>query len=127
VTNKGKEQGRLFDVDGRPAAPQHQPNYVYGGEPPSVPVDTSEQAAHSMVKVTGTLRIAVYQYIKGQGTRGATDNEVERVLDMRHQTASARRRELYLGGWVKDSGARRPTDSGRPAIVWVAGPRKNGE
>lgn len=56
----------------------------------------------------------------GCGPQGATDAEVEAALGMRHQTASARRRDLVKADLVTDSGQRRATDSGRQATVWVA-------
>jgi hypothetical protein len=61
----------------------------------------------------------VEAYLTSQGSAGATDNEIELALRLRHQTASARRRELVQLGRVRDSLARRPTDSGRTACVWV--------
>lgn len=54
-----------------------------------------------------------------RGGYGATDDEMEIYLDMRHQTASARRRDLVIAGLVKESGERRKTRSGRTANVWV--------
>jgi hypothetical protein len=61
----------------------------------------------------------VLDFIRSRGARGATDDEIEVVLGMRHQTASARRRGLVLKLYVSDSGAKRPTRSGSSAIVWV--------
>jgi DNA adenine methylase len=49
---------------------------------------------------------------------GATCDEVEEALDLRHQTASARVNELCSDGKIVDSGERRKTRSGRAAIVW---------
>jgi len=51
--------------------------------------------------------------------RGCTDDELEEWLDERHQTVSARRRELVLCGAVRDSGMKRKTRSGTLARVWV--------
>jgi len=94
-------------------------NDLYGGRPPYVRgSDTSEAAADSIETSSSTLRFKVLAFIKEAGTRGATDDEVEAALDMRHQTASARRRELVLSGHIRDSGNRRPTRSGRGATVW---------
>ncbi|MCK5550627.1 MAG: hypothetical protein KAI41_08855 [Hyphomicrobiaceae bacterium] len=95
----------------------------YGGFPPYVKgSDTSLIAAHLIADETLTLRAKVYLWIYRQGERGATDDEIERALEMRHQTASARRRELVLQGRIEDSERRRPTSSGRPAAIWVALP-----
>ena len=81
---------------------------------------TSAAAADSVEKGRAKASRRVREYIGAQGDLGATDDEVERALGMRHQTASARRRELYLTGAVIDSGLRRATSSGRLATVWVA-------
>lgn len=92
----------------------------FGGAPPSVDVETSKAAAAALL-ASGkweTLRDKVHAYIICTGEYGATDAEIERGLGMRHQTASARRNELVKLGLVVDSGQRRPTPSGRPAIVW---------
>jgi hypothetical protein len=50
---------------------------------------------------------------------GATDDEIEVALDLKHQTASAARRGLVIAGLVRDSGQVRKTRSGRNATVWV--------
>jgi len=51
---------------------------------------------------------------------GYTDDELEQELGWLHQTLSARRRELVQKGFVKDSGKKRPTRSGRGATVWMS-------
>lgn len=81
--------------------------------------ETSRQAHKSID--AATLRGKIRQWISQQAD-GATCDEVEQQLRMRHQTASARIRELYRAGDLRDSGKRRPTRSGRPAIVWVLAP-----
>lgn len=97
------------------------------GLPPHIPadtlhgaVDTSLAAAESMVEHVAVLRARILQHIKATG--GATDREVELALGLRHQTASARRRELVLAHHVMDSGQRRTNDSGRGAAVWIVVP-----
>jgi len=81
--------------------------------------DTSFAAARSMKDVTGELRRAVARFIVERGRYGATDDEVEVDLGMRHQTASARRWELAQKDFIKKSGEKRLTRSGRKAAVWV--------
>ena len=81
---------------------------------------TSKEAAKSIEEKAPTLRQQVHELIKARGLFGATDAEIEASLGMRHQTASARRRELVLKGLAKDSGAKRLTGSGRKATVWIA-------
>ena len=56
-----------------------------------------------------------------QRTDGATDQEVQSRLRLRHESVSARRNELRREGLVKNSGKVRRTSSGRFAKVWVAG------
>jgi hypothetical protein len=94
------------------------PASLYGGSPPSVPVVTSEAAAASMRVSANSIRGRVLEAIGTAGERGLTDDEVEATLGLRHQTASARRRELYLLGRIRAVGERR-TRSGRRAKVWV--------
>lgn len=91
---------------------------LYGGRPPFVRgSDTSEEAAESVIGITGKLRRMVYEEI-WRASDGRTCDEVEERLGMRHQTASARIRELSQKGHIRDSGLRRTTRSGRPATVW---------
>ena len=51
---------------------------------------------------------------------GLTDEQCQRQLSMPANTQRARRVELTDAGYVKDSGRRRPTESGRKAIVWTS-------
>jgi N6-adenosine-specific RNA methylase IME4 len=68
-------------------------------------------------ETTAQLRSRVLVEIRERG--GATCDEVEVALDLRHQTASARVNELLNDGLISDSGLRRHTRSGRAATVWV--------
>lgn len=79
---------------------------------------TSRVAAVEAVPLTGKSRIAVYQCIQRLG--GATDEEIQRTLDMNPSTQRPRRVELVDAGLIEDSGRTAPTRSGRPAVVWVA-------
>ena len=92
---------------------------LYGGAPPSVEQDTSAIAAGSVRTDTGRLRESVRTMIRWCHDFGATCDEVEQALNLSHQTAGPRIRELVQLGLVKDSGQRRPTRSGRGAIVWI--------
>ncbi len=78
---------------------------------------TSHEAALSVAPSAATLRGAILARIKDTG--GMTCDEVEVDLAMRHQTASARIRELTLGNLIREGGERL-TRSGRKAIVWKA-------
>lgn len=88
--------------------------------PPFNATDTSQAAAASVANDTETVRNHVWSYVRSTGLLGATCDDVEQRLGLRHQTASARLWELnHKLGLIGDSGRRRPTTTGRRAIVWV--------
>jgi hypothetical protein len=58
----------------------------------------------------------IYGFIKERG--GATCWEVEQAFGGLHQTISAAISNMCAKGTLVDSGARRPTATGRKAIVW---------
>lgn len=93
--------------------------YTSEGTPFAAGSDTSEAAALSVEPKALTLA-RVLAAIRACGAEGATCDEVEASLDMRHQSASARVNELGKHGAIADSGMRRLTRSGRKATVWVA-------
>jgi hypothetical protein len=80
-------------------------------------LDTSRAAFTSID--TCELRRRVLEVVAQGGMLGRTCDEVEMLLDMPHQTASARVHELAKRGDIFDSGRKRKTRSGRAAIVWV--------
>jgi hypothetical protein len=51
---------------------------------------------------------------------GLTTDELEQIIDGSHQSVSPRVTELRNEGWIRDSGRKRKTRSGRSAIVWTA-------
>lgn len=109
--------GSLFPEP--PPKPWHRADY-YDGKPPAVRSSaTSQAAADSIAPEAGTLRALVYRTVQ-ETLGGLTCDEVEERLAMRHQTASARIRELAQSGQLLDSGTTRPTRSGRAAVVYVA-------
>ncbi len=77
--------------------------------------DTSIAAARSIEPQLPKLAAQVLALI---AAAPRTCFEVETETGLSHQTASARIRELNLKGKIQDSGQRRPTGSGRNAIVW---------
>ncbi len=81
--------------------------------------DTSREAYESILPHVSRLANEVYRAIEAAGPRGMTCDECEIKLSMRHQTASARIRELKDCHAVADSGKRRTTLSGRQAAVMV--------
>lgn len=81
--------------------------------------DTQRRAAILQYPNSGTHRLKVLQLIAERRNHGATDDEIEHALGLRHQTASARRNELVKDGWIVKSQMERPTSSGDMAVVWV--------
>lgn len=67
-----------------------------------------------------TLKKKVLASLKRLAT--ATDDELEEYMGLPHTTLSARRRELVLAGYVRDSGTKRLTRGGRNATVWQVVP-----
>lgn len=82
--------------------------------------DTSQAAAASIQPMAIDLRAKVFAHISGCAEKGATCAEIETALGMSHQTASARLVELERRGMVQDLGERRPTATGRKAVVWYS-------
>lgn len=80
-------------------------------------MNTSTEAYISIKSTASSMREQIHSFLKLCST-GATCDSLEHVLGMRHQTCSARIRELVLNGSIKDSGERRPTRSGRNARVY---------
>jgi len=108
------------DLFGEPSYPV-RPGHVRGS-------DTSISAADSLDdSLLSRLRAQVFALIDVRGENGATCDEVEVALELRHQTASARVRELALGGLIFDTGRRRQTRSGRAARVYCAKRREAAE
>ena len=96
---------------GEPKYP-YEPGYVSGSA-------TSRAAAESIsTKRLGDLHRSVWKHINSVG--GATDEEATEALALRPNTYRPRRVELMEQGYVKDSGQRRHTASGRSAVVWIA-------
>jgi predicted ArsR family transcriptional regulator len=89
---------------------------LFDAVPPSVPVDTSEEAAESMVGSAAAIRARVFQFVVAHD--GATCDEVEVALKLKHQTASARLWELEGRGLLVKTMERRLTRSGRSARVY---------
>lgn len=95
--------------------------------PPHSRGGTSEAAAWSMHLQAGTYRRMVFDYILFRGDYGATCDEVEQAIGVKHQNVSARIWELkgnplkaQRPAMIEDSGRRRKTRSGRSAEVLVA-------
>lgn len=79
-------------------------------------IDTSVFSRDS-IKNKNEYRQRIYNFIKEKD--GATCDETEVALDIRHQTASCFIRFLTQDNHLRDSGDRRLTRAGRKAIVWI--------
>jgi len=85
------------------------------------PPETSLQAYESQKDKAPADKRKILAYIMREDLpKGATCDEVEAALSLSHQTASARIRELFQDGSIRDSGLRRNTRTGRKATVWEA-------
>jgi len=84
--------------------------------------DTERAAALRVMPRSGTQRARVLQAFRAlRGIDGLTDYELWKVhrIGARPHVAGTRREELIADGWpIVDSGRRRRTDTGSPAIVW---------
>jgi hypothetical protein len=81
---------------------------------------TAQMAKAKFQAKSGSLRKKVYDAILDSGSNGLTDDEIETFLARSHQSASGARNTLMNDGWVVDSGQRRETRYGNPAIAWIA-------
>jgi hypothetical protein len=87
--------------------------------------DEFSVAAHERVRISKVLlRAKIEDYVREQGDRGATCDEVEAVLGLSHQSASPRFTELRANGtFVWDGVTRRRTRTGAWARVHVIASR----
>lgn len=81
--------------------------------------ETSRIAAARALPSSGTKRRITYDLIASYGALGLCDHELEIQTGWLHQSASAARNTLLKDGLIKDSGLRRNTPQGNPAIVWI--------
>lgn len=77
--------------------------------------EVSNMAHESVKPRLNTVKNALLQAL---AARPQTDDEMEMMLDMSHQTVSACRRSLVKEGWVESTGNLRQTRTGRQAQVW---------
>lgn len=88
--------------------------------------ETSKAAADSMVSLASSYRARIRFMVEQSGLSGLTCDDVERMTDWRHETVSARLRELIQHGAITfkldPSGRKlqRPTRRGRNACIYVA-------
>jgi predicted ArsR family transcriptional regulator len=91
-----------------------------GGHPFVEGSDTSEEAAERIAESVAGLRRQILFLIYRDGP--ITCDAVEVLMRGRHQTISARIRELVQMGFVEDTGLRAETRSGRNARLYVVTP-----
>jgi|TARA_R100001460_G_scaffold87327_1_gene128728 hypothetical protein len=91
-------------------------------------VDTSIDAAESISESLSAMRLQVFKEVKNSKD-GLTCDEVEQILDMKHQTASARLNDLMKSeppvlcfeiDGKTNKPRRRTTRSGRTARIYFA-------
>lgn len=82
--------------------------------------ETAQTAALIARLRAGSRRKEAFDVIRNAGVRGLTDDEMEGVTGRSHQALSATRNTLMNDGLIVDSGQRRPTRYGHPAIAWCA-------
>ena len=78
--------------------------------------ETSLEALNSLGESKGAMKSKIFKLIQEKG--GMTCDEVEVALNMKHQTVSARIRDLRSEAAIRDYSERRRTRSGRNAVVW---------
>ena len=79
-------------------------------------MEANRSIAHRKVSDCSRIRVELRR-------RASTCEELERTTGMKHQTCSARLRDLFLEGAIVRTGTRRPTESGRMAAVWKVAPK----
>lgn len=79
---------------------------------------TSRIARESIAPVLSTIKQLVLDTIR-KSPNGLNCDECEAITGLKHQTCSARFRDLKDMGLIVKTGERRNTRSGRPADVWI--------
>ena len=82
--------------------------------------EESREAAELIEPDAATLRGKVLAHLRECGSTGATDDEMQIALRMNSNTQRPRRIELWRRDLIRATGHRRPTRSGRSAMVWEA-------
>lgn len=112
-----------------PLTTSHSQYDLFSGTPPHVRhSSTSEAAAEEIRQKINALQLQVLRLVAHRPD-GLTRDEIEEITGLKHQTASARARELVLLGLLETRidpatgiSIRRPTRSGRNAEVLFAVP-----
>jgi hypothetical protein len=85
--------------------------------------DTSREAWRTSEDARRTINKRILAFLEFMKNEGATDREMEDALHIRQSALSGCRRHLVERGLVRASNKRRPTPSGRAAIVWLHVPQ----
>lgn len=85
----------------------------------ATPTSVASRDALDATHKSNRYRQAIYEHICLQGTHGATCDEVEVRLGIRHQTASCFITVLQKQGAIEASGQTRQARSGRQVTVWT--------
>lgn len=83
-------------------------------------LSTSRDAAAANAPRAGTQRARILAALAATGDNGATDFELSISTGIARHVAAKRRGELVDDGFATASGRVRTTDTGSPAVVWVA-------
>ena len=85
---------------------------------------TSVLSGQQILDAMPELRRQVFAFIRVQGGRGATDDEMQAAMGLNPSTQRPRRIELERQGFIRQDpeGRTRETRSGRQAVVWVMVP-----
>lgn len=100
---------------------------LFSGTPPHVRHSpTSEAAAEAIAPKVNAMQRQILSLVR-QHSQGLTRDEIELITGLKHQTATARVRELMLNGLLETKidqstgkSYRRPTRSGKQAEVCFA-------
>lgn len=108
-------QGVLLSVAPDPS-PLSDPDANTPGKAKRGASDTQTAARWAILPKSGTRRRQVLAKFFERPRSGWTDAEL--ITELGTQSARPRRIELTEGGWLLDTGERRDTPAGLPAIVW---------
>lgn len=93
---------------------------TYPCEPGHRGTDTSAAGADFIAPVAARLQAMCFAAIFNAGERGLTGDELAARLGWPKWRVRPRTSELRANGHIADSGARRLSEAGVAAIVWVA-------
>jgi hypothetical protein len=78
---------------------------------------TAKLAALANLPLKNTQRWEIFE-IHLAYPEGLTDDELSQLTDIRLNSLTTRRSELFEGGWLEDSGLKRKARTGVSQVVW---------